>query len=299
MLPLPWLRTGPAWLRIRHPYQGRGGKKRPPLRLERLERRDLFAATLQSIPLPTYSLAPSDAAGGASQTQTSDDGRFTVYTSNAPNLISGQINVRPENNVFLSDRDTQTTTLISHNAANPLQTGNALSEAARISGDGQFIVYTSQATDLVPQQSGSGQFNNVFLYNRTTGMTTLVSHDASSPTLSGEGDSTTTYTTGFGSTNTMGRYLIFDSTAPDLLLAMQAGPTHQNLFMYDTFLGTTSLVSHDVNSTTTGGMTIRWARQTSAGMATSSPTPLSLPTSCLPNAMTNPVMFSFTIAQHK
>ena len=144
-----------------------------------------------------------------------------------------------------------TTTLLSHNAANPSLTANAPSNAARISGDGHFVVFTSQATDLVSGQSGSGQFKNVFLYNRLTGTTTLVSHDVSSPALAGNADSDTAFTTGFGSTNTVGRYLLFHSSASDLISG-QTGPSHQNLFVYDTSSGTTRLVSHNLNSLTAG-----------------------------------------------
>jgi hypothetical protein len=94
--------------------------------------------------------------------------------------------VRSENNVFLYDRLFGTTTLVSHNAANRLQTADAASDAARISGDGRFVVFTSQATDLVAGQDGSGRFKNVFLYDRFTGNTTLVSHDVASPVTGGE-----------------------------------------------------------------------------------------------------------------
>jgi hypothetical protein len=220
--------------------------------VEQLEDRSVPAGSLlQQVSLPDFTVPPSDAAGGVSQAQASLDGRFLAYISDAPNLVAGQIAVRPENNVFLYDRQLGTTTLISHNAANPLQTADAASVAARISGDGRYVAFTTQATDLVAGQSNSGPSKNVFVYDTLKRTTTLVSHDFSSSKAGGNGDSETIYTNGFGSTNAVGRFLIFHSAATDLVPA-QNGPAHQNLFVYDLALGRTVLVSHNLASTTTG-----------------------------------------------
>jgi hypothetical protein len=102
-----------------------------------------------------------------------------------------------------------------------------------------------------PGQTGSGQFKNVFLYDQSTGATTLISHATGSSTTSGNGDSETIYTNGFGSTNLVGRFLVFHSSATDLVPG-EGGSAHQNLFLYDTASGSTVLVSHDLASTTTG-----------------------------------------------
>src|SRR5260221_10988000 len=83
------------------------GRKGPAhtLAIEQLEDRCLpDGSPLQQVSLPDFTVPASDAAGGASQAPASVDGRFIAYTSNAPNLIAGQINPRPEDNIFLYHR---------------------------------------------------------------------------------------------------------------------------------------------------------------------------------------------------
>jgi hypothetical protein len=225
-----------------------------PLALEPLEDRTV-PSTLQLLTGLNPTVAPSDAAGQVFQARNSLDGRFVVYTSAATNLIAGQKNTTSASNVFLFDTRTGTTTLISHAALNPVQTANGSSEGARISGDGRYVAFSSRATDLIAGQTGNFGVDNVFLYDLATGTTTLVSHAVSSLTACGDADSDTVNTTGFGSTNAVGRYLLYESYANNLALGGQAGPSgpaHLNLFVYDAMLGTTQLVSHSAGSTTTG-----------------------------------------------
>lgn len=106
----------------------------------------------------------------------SGDGRYIVFTSSAtisPNDANGT------SDVFLYDRQTDTTTLISHNATNTgSATGSSLNPV--ISYDGNAIAFVSNANDLVSSTtSNTSQSNNVFVWDRSTGNITLVSHDAS------------------------------------------------------------------------------------------------------------------------
>jgi Tol biopolymer transport system component len=208
-------------------------------------------------PLPVFNpaLPPSDSAGGASQAMTSADGRFTVYTSTAPNLVPGQAATAVASNVFLYDRQAGTTTLVSHTAASATTGADGSSQNPQISSDGHFIVYESTADDLVAGQAGPHGQDNVFLYDATTGRNTLVSHEAGSPSTAANGSSTTQDTTGFGSGGSSaqpsGQFLLFSSYATDLVSG-QAGPGALNLFLYDTGTGAITLVSHDAVSPVTG-----------------------------------------------
>lgn len=221
--------------------------------LEQLEDR-IVLSTLELVTGNNPAVAPSDAAGDVFQARSSADGRYIAYTSAANNLISGQVTTAAGANVFLYDRQTQTTTLVSHEVSHANQTANGTSIGARISGDGRYVAFTSHATDLVAGQSGTFGVQNVFLYDQTSKTTILVSHTAFSSSAGANADSNTVDTTGFGNTNLVGRYLLFESAANNFSLSGKvgpSGPSHLNLFVYDAVNKTTQLVSHSASSLTT------------------------------------------------
>ena len=90
---------------------------------------------------------PGAASGPSDSPAISNDGRFVAYRSTATNLVAGATNGLP--NVFLYDRQTGTTTLLSVNASG--MAGNNRSFAPQFSGDGQTVVFQSWASDLIPQ----------------------------------------------------------------------------------------------------------------------------------------------------
>jgi hypothetical protein len=196
-------------------------------------------------------LPQSDSAGGVSDAMASADGSYIVFTSTAPNLVPGQVDTAVASNVFLDNELTGTVTLISHLPGRDTAGGDSDSYNPRVSADGRYVVYESTAGDLVPGQTGPRGQANVYLYDTTTGTTTLISHRFGSPTIAGNNDSTTSYTPGFGFGPDATRYFLFSSDATDLV-ASASGPSVQNLFLYDTVTGSTTLVSHDANSLLTG-----------------------------------------------
>jgi Tol biopolymer transport system component len=76
----------------------------------------------------------------------SGDGRFVVFFSASSNLAPGDTNAAMD--VFLHDRQTGQTTRVS--VASDGAQGNADSSGAAISADGRFVVFTSEASNLVP-----------------------------------------------------------------------------------------------------------------------------------------------------
>jgi hypothetical protein len=79
-----------------------------PLALEQLEDRTLLSA-LQAISLPP---ANQPGTGDSFSTSLSADGRFTVFTSTATDLVPGQADRNNNQNVFLYDKQTATVTLV-------------------------------------------------------------------------------------------------------------------------------------------------------------------------------------------
>ena len=144
-------------------------------------------AAAQAVTLVTKSAFAQQGAGGVGPLAPgarvlSDDGRYVVFESDAPNVVAGQVDTNGEPDVFLHDRVADTLTLVSHVPGNPLATGDGASFAPRVSADGAWVAYASLATNLVTGQSDANGGADVFLFSRASGTSALVSHASSSAT---------------------------------------------------------------------------------------------------------------------
>ena len=82
----------------------------------------------------------------------SDDGRYVVFRSNASNLVADDTNKRFD--VFVHDRQSSQTVRVSKPASGE---SNGHSYSPAISGDGQWIVFESDATNLVAGDSNAAR----------------------------------------------------------------------------------------------------------------------------------------------
>jgi Tol biopolymer transport system component len=210
----------------------------------------------------------------------SADGRFAVYRS--PAQPPGQNDPSHGPQVFLFDRLTGTTTLVSHSTGSPTTRSNDRSDEAVISADGRWVAFSSRATDLIPgfipDQLSS---NEIYLWDRLTGTTTLVSFRAGSPTqggcLSYCSDLSTSADGRFIAYSKVFSIVVFDRTAgtsqtldgdraPRLSadgrylayighgqVTGQTGPAGENVFLFDRLAATATLVSHSSGSALQGG----------------------------------------------
>ncbi|MFL5330334.1 MAG: hypothetical protein ACJ8C4_15645 [Gemmataceae bacterium] len=207
--------------------------------------------------------------------KSSADGRYIVYTSAATNLVPGQQSGEQMENVFLTDRVSGTTVLVSHAYDSTIKGANDQSGVPVISADGRYIAYCSWAGDLIPNfvdgnggpVPGTGPYTStdVFLYDRLTGVNTLVSHQAGNLNVGGN------YTSGTFSPfpdwllaiNADGRYVAYRSIATDLVagqidtnmvvnnVLLNDGVTGEDVFVYDRTTGANTLVSHAAGSAVT------------------------------------------------
>jgi Tol biopolymer transport system component len=183
----------------------------------------LLSARNPSVPLPAggdgNSVAPS----------LSPDGRFVVFTSAANDLVPGG-NSLYSLNVFLRDRASNTTVLVSGNLSGT-GGGNGNSMCGQASTNGQFIVFQSDASDLVPNDTNG--VTDIFIRNLAAGTTTLVS--ASTNGGPANGASTDPVMTPDG------RFVAFISSASNLV----PGDTNgiPDVFVRDLVAGTNQLVS--------------------------------------------------------
>jgi Tol biopolymer transport system component len=174
----------------------------------------------------------------------SADGGYVAFVSQASDLIPG-LDLAGAQSIFLYQRATGAITLVSHASGSPLGAPNNVSSEIRISADGRWIAFLSLATNLIAGQvpTSSTYPKNAFLYDRVSGELRLVSHTTASP-----------QTPGFASSLAMsadGRYVAFDSGAPDLVPGQVNLAAGGNVFVYDRVANATSLVSHNRDSATT------------------------------------------------
>jgi len=113
--------------------------------------------------------AGNEANGWSDVEAISRDGQHVAFASAATNLISDDSNGKTD--IFIHDRDTHTTELLSVNSDGDPANGNSYFPA--ISGDLRYVAFLSEASDLVPDDTNG--YDDVFLRDRATGATKLIS----------------------------------------------------------------------------------------------------------------------------
>jgi cyclophilin family peptidyl-prolyl cis-trans isomerase len=107
--------------------------------------------------------------GTSDNADISGNGRFVVFSSDATNLINGDTNGKRD--IFIRDRVAGTTARISVSLGGGLANGH--SDWARVSDDGRFVVFESDATNLVAGDTNGK--TDVFLRDRQSAQTFRVS----------------------------------------------------------------------------------------------------------------------------
>lgn len=163
----------------------------------------------------------------------SDDGMYVTFTSSSTNLAADDTNSVLD--VFVYNTQTGTTTLVSRHSDGTL--GDGASYDCKISGNGQFIVYRSLATNLIDTDTNSRL--DIFMLDMNDSSTTRVS--VSTDGIEGNGDSIQP------SISRDGTMVAFASTANNL--SGLDGNLVSDIFVRNITLGTTSIAS----LTSTGG----------------------------------------------
>src|SRR5579862_928815 len=107
-----------------------------------------FATPSQLLSTRNPSIAvPVGGNGDSVAPRLSSNGRFVVFSSSASDLVTNS-NSQLYLNVFLSDRSNHTTLLISPSSGGS-GGGNGDSIDGQVSADGRYVVFQSDASDLV------------------------------------------------------------------------------------------------------------------------------------------------------
>ena len=151
-------------------------------------------------------VAAAVGGGTSGQPTISGDGRFVAFTSAASNL-TGDLDPGPSQ-IFLRDTQLNTTTLVSQATGVAAAVGGGTSSQPTISGDGRFVAFTSDASNLTTD-TNPAQFQ-IFLRDTVGNGTSLVSKDNSSPPVPGDGLSNAP------SANANGGFVAFSSLSTNL-----------------------------------------------------------------------------------
>ncbi len=165
--------------------------------------------------------------GGSQGVAVSADGRYVTFLSYANNLVPDDTNGKQD--VFVHDRVTGRTERVSV-ASNGIE-ANGHSWMPAISDDGRYVVFQSDATNLVADDTNGK--SDIFVHDRLTGRTERVSVAS---------DGTQVNDTSWNpAISADGRYVAFASTATNLVSGDTNGK--QDVFVHDRQTGQTVRVS--------------------------------------------------------
>ncbi|WP_434599617.1 TolB family protein [Streptomyces sp. A5-4] len=156
-------------------------------------------------------------------------GRYLAFTSNASGL-AGEEDHASATDIFLRDRQTRTTELISVPHGNNRRTP---SWGASLSGDARFVAFSSTSGVLRPEGPAPTSGPNVFLHDRETRRMRLVSAAADGTPANGRSDHV--------SLSRDGRYAAFTSAASNL--SGDDRDSSPDVFLKDMLTGEVRLVS--------------------------------------------------------
>lgn len=177
--------------------------------------------------------------GASFQPALSADGRFVVFASDSDRIVQGDDNLRSD--IFVHDRVTGSTVRVSVSSEGMQAAYPGSSFNPSISGDGRYVTFESEATNLVPGDTNGQQ--DVFLRDLSMGTTTRVS-------VSSTGEQANLGST-MSTISSSGRYIAFSSDATNLVprdtneFCDIFGFTFNctDVFVHDQFAGTTDRVS--------------------------------------------------------
>ena len=159
------------------------------------------------------------AAAVSNEADLSADGRFVTFTSTAANLVPGQVKSREVSkiDIFVFDRETGNIEMITRAAGTAATGGFGESVSCRISADGRRVAFLFNRLDLVPGLRGPEPAFNLYIHDRPSSTTTLVTHVLGDPAQASLGNSPD-FALGTGPfLNANGTVAAFTSTAPDLV----------------------------------------------------------------------------------
>lgn len=173
----------------------------------------------------------------------SADGRYVMFSSSSSNFVTGDTN--GETDIFVKDTVTGTTRRV--NTDSNGNEANSFSSGLGMSGDGRYVLFSSNASNLVAGDTNG--FQDLFVKDTITGMTTRVSTDSAGTQANAASS--------IGTISSDGRFVVFGTTASNLVAGDNNG--FQDAFMKDLQTGITSRISVDNVGTEANSASLAWA----------------------------------------
>ncbi|WP_342237924.1 beta strand repeat-containing protein [Inquilinus sp. OTU3971] len=197
---------------------------------------DVFVKNLSTGAVTRVSVADDEtqANGNSLVARLSDDGNRVSFVSTASNLVATDTN-GAITDIFVRDIAAGTTTLVS--ASTGGGSGDAASSGASISGNGRYVVFQSDATNLVVGDTNGA--TDIFVRDLQTNTTTRVS-------TAGDGSQSNDLS-GQAVISADGRYVVFFSLASNLV---QSDTNDlRDIFLKDTVTGNVTRLSVAMDGT--------------------------------------------------
>ena len=193
---------------------------------------DVFAriiATNTTETISRYRTVQGNAGSGI--VDLSADGQYVTFSSIASNLVPGDTNGTED--IFVRNVATGETEIVSTTSAGAL--ANGVSKEPAISTTGQFVVFESEASNLVPGDTNA--VADIFLRDR-------VAHTTERITVASNGSTPANQQSHEPDVSSDGRYVTFDSFATNLIPGAGLNP-FANVYIRDRTTSTTLRVSVD------------------------------------------------------
>ena len=190
--------------------------------------RDLFEGTIERVSLTADN---TETYSNSYNPSVSADGRYVVFESDGSDFVAGDSNSYYTTDIFVRDLVEDTTKRVS--VAIDGFSGNSSSDDASISTNGRYVVFESNADNLVPDDTNNR--TDIFVRDLIEGTTRRVS-------VAGDGFDTEANDNSYNaSISANGRYVFFESFADNLISGDTNGSS--DIFVRDLVNGTTERVS--------------------------------------------------------
>jgi Tol biopolymer transport system component len=171
--------------------------------------------------------AEEQGSNGSTLGSTSDDGQVIAFWSKADNLVDGDMNGRSD--VFIRNRCANWTVRVSVSTEGFQGNGDSLN--GHLSGTGRYVVFSSDAANLVPGDTNGAR--DVFVRDRYAFTTSRVSVATAGAQSNGASD--------WPRISADGRFVVFESAASNLVPGDTNGLA--DVFLRDRALGQTTRLS--------------------------------------------------------
>lgn len=165
----------------------------------------VFQKNLETGAITVLSVDLNDVPRHATGSDVSETGRYVTFESTASNLVAGDTNNAGD--IFRMDTTTGIVEIVSAIGLTAQSQGNKASSSAHVSADGNYVLFSSEATNLV---AGDLAGSDVFRKDMISGAIIRISTNAAG----------TSSANGFnydGAMSSNGRYVAFSGSSTDLV----------------------------------------------------------------------------------